>query len=139
MFNSILLAIDLDDKESAVKLAGAAARLASVEQAELHVMNIVSDAGMAIVGAALGPGHSHEMMSAAKKALDSFAAEHLPKEAKLHISRGTIYDQIIKGADQLGVDAIVVGAHSPQLKDYLVGPNAARIVRHANQSVLVIR
>jgi hypothetical protein len=30
-------------------------------------------------------------------------------------------------------------AHSPDLKDYLLGPNAARVVRHANQSVMVIR
>jgi nucleotide-binding universal stress UspA family protein len=42
-------------------------------------------------------------------------------------------------ADKLGCDAIVMAAHRPELRDYLLGPNAARVVRHANQSVLVVR
>ncbi|MEO0863555.1 MAG: universal stress protein, partial [Pseudomonadota bacterium] len=36
-------------------------------------------------------------------------------------------------------DAIFVGAHRPELKDYLIGPNAARVARHAQQSVFVVR
>jgi nucleotide-binding universal stress UspA family protein len=55
------------------------------------------------------------------------------------VATGTIYDQIIQSADTFGCDAIVIGAHRPELKDYLVGPNAARVVRHATQSVFVIR
>jgi nucleotide-binding universal stress UspA family protein len=34
---------------------------------------------------------------------------------------------------------IIIGSHSPSMQDYLLGPNAARVVRHANCSVLVIR
>jgi nucleotide-binding universal stress UspA family protein len=33
----------------------------------------------------------------------------------------------------------VVGAHRQDLKDYLLGPNAARVVRHADCSVYVVR
>lgn len=54
-------------------------------------------------------------------------------------SKRTLYDAILKEADRIDADAIVVGAHRPQLRDYLVGPNAARVVRHARQSVFVIR
>lgn len=32
-----------------------------------------------------------------------------------------------------------MAAHRPALKDYLLGPNAARVVRHSNCSVLVVR
>jgi nucleotide-binding universal stress UspA family protein len=32
-----------------------------------------------------------------------------------------------------------MASHRPELSDYLLGPNAARIVRHAKQSVLVVR
>jgi universal stress protein F len=52
---------------------------------------------------------------------------------------GTVYDQIIKTANALSVDCIIVGAHGPSLKDYLIGPNAARVARHAAQSVFVVR
>ena len=57
----------------------------------------------------------------------------------LHVTQGTIYHEIIKAAQDVAADAIVVGAHRPALRDYLVGPNAARVVRHAPQSVIVIR
>ena len=52
---------------------------------------------------------------------------------------GTIYKRIIKSADELGADLIVLTSHRPETKDYLLGPNAARVVRHAKQSVFVIR
>ena len=42
-------------------------------------------------------------------------------------------------ANELGCDAIVIGAHRPELKDYLLGPNAPPVVRHADQPVFVIR
>jgi hypothetical protein len=48
------------------------------------------------------------------------------------VLHGRVYDQIIAAADKLGVsDAIVMGSHRPELSDYLLGPNAARVVRHA--------
>ena len=34
---------------------------------------------------------------------------------------------------------LVVGSHRPAMKDYLLGTNAARVVRHAGRSVLVAR
>ena len=36
-------------------------------------------------------------------------------------------------------DLIVVGSHRPAMRDYLLGTNAARVVRHAHCSVLVAR
>ena len=37
------------------------------------------------------------------------------------------------------IDLIIMASHRPELQDYLLGPNAARVVRHANCSVLVVR
>ena len=45
----------------------------------------------------------------------------------------------MKAADKLKCDLIVMASHRPELKDYLLGPNAARVVRHARQSVFVVR
>ena len=56
-----------------------------------------------------------------------------------HVAHGSIYHEIMRLADELGCDAIVLVAHRPELRDYLLGPNASRVVRHANQSVLVVR
>ena len=56
-----------------------------------------------------------------------------------HVAHGTIYDEIMKAANALKCDLIVMASHRPELKDYLLGPNAARVVRHARQSVFVVR
>jgi len=42
-------------------------------------------------------------------------------------------------AEEAVADLIVVGSHRPAMKDYLLGTNAARVVRHARCSVLVAR
>jgi len=40
---------------------------------------------------------------------------------------------------KIDADLIVLGANRPDLKDYLLGPNASRVVRHSARSVLVVR
>lgn len=73
--------------------------------------------------------------------LKSWASRNVPAgvKAEVHVAHGSIYDEIMRLADKLGCDAIVLAAHRPELSDYLLGPNAARVVRHAKQSVLVVR
>ena len=42
-------------------------------------------------------------------------------------------------SEAIKADLIVMGSHRPELRDYLLGPNAARVVRHAPCSVVVVR
>ncbi len=58
---------------------------------------------------------------------------------KLHMRTGHVYVEILDLAEDIEADLIVVGSNRPDLSDYLIGPKAARIVRHANCSVLVAR
>lgn len=141
MFKSILVAVDVNDTTGASRCTQAAVNMARSEGVPLHILNVVPDSGMAIVGAMLEPDHFEKMSQMAKENLQSWAKTAVPAEVetKLHIASGTIYDQIIKTANDIGADAIFVGAHRPELKDYLIGPNAARVARHAVQSVFVIR
>ena len=141
MFSTILLSVDLNDPKGSVRPAEAAAQLAEMTGASLHVVNVVPDYGMAMVGLYFGADQARRVVEEAHAALVDWAARVLEgvPEDHLHVAKGTIYDQIIRTADKIGADAIVVGAHRPELEDYLVGPNSARVVRHAKQSVIVIR
>lgn len=141
MFKTLMLAVDINDPEGAKRCTEAAITMATHEGATLHILNVVPDDGMAIVSASLSPDHNAETVTASGNALDAWAAANIPDsiETQTHIARGTIYDQIIRKAAELNVDAICVGAHSPAFKDYLLGSNAARVARHATQSVFVIR
>lgn len=141
MFKTLLLAVDVADSHGATRASEAAVNMARSEGAMLHVVNVVPDSGMSIVGSMLGPDHSDKMGKQAKAALEAWAKEAIPGDidAKLHVAHGSIYDQIIRAGDKYEVDAIFIGAFRPGLQDYLIGPNAARVARHAKQSVFVIR
>ncbi len=138
MYSKILAAVDVNNPETSEACAAMAKSLAEASGAELHVITVMPDDGMPMVSAALGPEHQELIIKAGKDALAKFTEAHLPS-AKKHIARGSIYDNILRAADNIGADLIVIGAHRPELRDYLFGPNAARVARHAKQSVLIVR
>lgn len=55
------------------------------------------------------------------------------------IRDGRVYREILGVADEERVDLIVMASHRPGLRDYLLGVNSARVVRHASCSVMVVR
>ena len=80
-------------------------------------------------------------LTAAKDAVRAFIDKNVPKEvpSRAIVAQGRAYEQILRIADEIGCDAIVMAAGNPDLAQYLLGPNAARVVRHAKCSVLVVR
>lgn len=141
MFTSILLPVDLAAEASWKKPLALAAELAGRGGATIHAMTVVPDFGMSIVGSYFGEDFEHKALADAAERLKAWADEHVPAgvTAQTHVAHGRIYDEILRAAEKLGCDAIVLGAHRPDFGDYLLGPNAARVVRHARQSVLVVR
>ena len=69
----------------------------------------------------------------------SVLGETLDRDARHIVATGSVYQEILSTAEKAGSDLVVIGAHDPDLKDFLLGPNAARIVRHAKCSVHVVR
>ncbi len=141
MFKKLLLAVDINDPKGMMRTTQAAVDMTRANESKLHILNVVPSIGMPIVGASLEQNHSKQMLETARAELEVWSANNIAPDIDLtlHVTVGTVYDQIIKQADASEIDAIFVGAHSPELKDYLIGPNAARVARHAKQSVFVIR
>ena len=52
------------------------------------------------------------------------------------VAYGSPYAQNLRVAKEIACDLIIMTAHRPELKDYLLGRNAARVVRRAGCSVL---
>ncbi|MTI45730.1 nucleotide-binding universal stress UspA family protein [Roseibium hamelinense] len=141
MYKSILVPIDLGEETSWAKALPTAVAMARTFDAELHLVSVVPDFGRSIVGSYFPKDYEHDALEAAGNALQKFITEHEEKGIKVkgHVAHGTIYEEINAAADKLDCDLIVLSSHRPELKDYLLGPNAARVVRHAKQSVLVVR
>ena len=141
MYNTIILPVDLNDSASWEKALPAAVELCGAHGAKLHLMTVVPDFGMAIVGSFFPEGYEKQAVAEADKALNEFSAKNIPGETEsvCNVCYGAVYEEIIATAGRIGADLIVMAAHRPGKADYLLGPNAARVVRHAACSVLVVR
>ncbi|MEO4041936.1 universal stress protein [Hoeflea sp. CAU 1731] len=140
MFRNILAAVDLGDQETSTKVITGAMEVFTKGDT-LHVITVVPDYGLSIVGTFFPKGHESQLIEHAQTELHAFTAKTVPEGTPLQhvIAHGSIYEEIIRAANNLKVDLIVMGSHRPALQDYLLGPNAARVMRHADQSVLVVR
>jgi nucleotide-binding universal stress UspA family protein len=141
MFKNILLPVDLAHTETQTKTVENAAELARQWNATLHVVTVVPDVGMSIVGSYFPKDFEEKALKAADEHLKAFTDKTIKPDVKIHriVATGTVYKEIMHYADEAGCDLIVMGSHRPELSDFLIGPNASRIVRHAKQSVLVVR
>ena len=141
IYRSILVPIDLNAESSWRKSLPTAVELAQSFGAELHLVNVVPALGSGIVAGYLPEGFERQALAAAETHFEGFAREHVPEgvPVSIHLAHGTIYREILRLAERQGCDLIVMASHRPELADYLLGPNAERVVRHTNCSVLVVR
>jgi len=141
MYKEILLAIDLNDVESQRKAIETAIDLTRTCGARLHVQTVVPSFGMSMVATYFPKDFEEKALESAAQALHDFVRDNIPEDVTVQhvVGHGTIYQEILRSAEDIGANLIVMASHRPELQDYLIGPNAARVVRHAKCSVLVVR
>lgn len=141
MYNSILLPIDLNEQSSWVKSIPVAIDMAKTYNASVLVMTVIPDYGKSIVGSYFPADFSTKALDETTSALEKLVAEKFPADVEVSsvAKHGTVYKEVLDVADTSNTDLIVLTSHRPERRDYLLGPNAAKVVRHANQSVFVVR
>ena len=141
MYTDILLPIDLGEVESWQKAVVVAVKLAEAFGSRLHVLTVVPDFGLSVVGQYFPENFEHQAVDHANAALHDWSHRHVPAGLPVQhiVAHGAIYAEILAAAERAKCDLIVMGSHRPALSDYLLGPNAARVVRHFKGSVLVVR
>ena len=143
MAKNIVALVDLEDESSWRKALPAAIDFARHTGARLHVLSVVPDGmlKMTVVAQLIPEDYERKLTDDAKQRLASLIGEYPAEDLQLEpvVRVGSVYKEALRFADDVEADLIVVGAHKPELKDYLLGPNAGQIVRHAKCSVLVVR
>ncbi len=141
MTNTVLAAIDLTHPEDQKGVLEKARQLAEIEGAPLAVVTVLPDYRMSIVGSYFPEDHTHQMVEETQGRLHEFIQETIghDDEVKHVVRMGTAYEEILETAKELDAGLIVVGAHKPDMMDYLIGPNANRVARHAKCSVHIVR
>lgn len=139
----VLCAVDVSNKSVDVDVLRKAARLAEIDGAQLDVITVIPDFGMSVVGSFFDESHHAKAIEEAQRLLRELVTEALGEGAndtvRHVVATGNAYEEILKAAGAAGTGLIVIGAHKPDLKDYLLGPNASRVVRHSDCSVYVVR
>lgn len=137
---SILVA--LDHTPRAKDVLAAAVDLARRTQSKLRLLRCVGIPPELPANVwALPPAQvTDQLLAIAKNELDQDGAGIPPElfeSATVHV--GIAWDTICSVAKEDDVDLIVIGSHGYDILDRIVGTTAAKVVNHADRSVLVVR
>lgn len=138
-FEKILMPVDLGHESSWQEALPVAVDQARHAGAELHIVTVVPEEPPQL--AWLPKDYSDKMIAYVKPKLAKLVQAHVPADvnSQQHVRQGSIYREIVDLAQEQDIDLIVMASHRPELQDFLLGPNAARVVRHAECSVMVVR
>ena len=142
LFKKILLPIDVNDPHSWEKpLPTCISILKDNPDAKLWILSVVPNFGLGVVEEYFPDGWTKEISTKTMEALEKIVKDNIPDDVHptLLVDRGVVYQVLLDHATELGIDLIVMSASHPNRKDYLLGPNVARVARHAEVSVLIRR
>ena len=140
MFKNILVAADLEHDTHIDELLCIASDTASTQGAQVHLLNVVG-AAPAVVSQFLPENYEKMASGKIEKDLAALAASVKLAEGTVasSVRFGDVYKEILAHADKVDAALIIVASHKPNVGDYLLGTTAARVVRHASCSALVVR
>lgn len=139
MYSSILVPVDLDEPGSWKKSVPTALALGRCFGAKLALVYVVPEAVLTVQAQWSGFA-VQRILDDARARLARLAGECAEgAEVDQYVASGSVYRGILEAAEQRGADLIVLASHRPEMKDYLIGANASRVVRHARCSVMVVR
>jgi universal stress protein F len=140
MFKKILVPVDVSDPESYRLAVEGAREIATADGAEVRVVTVLQ-ADVGYVAPYLPKDVLARASADAENEIRAIADDILGPErgTSTAVRRGKAYEEVLQEAADWGADLIVMGSHRPAASTYLLGSNAARIVRHAKCSVLVLR
>ncbi|MFN3581626.1 MAG: universal stress protein [Pseudomonas sp.] len=142
MYNKILLPIDLNHKASWAKSLPTALQLCRDYDASLHVVMVMPDFGLPLVGGFFPKEYADKAKLAITENLKEFVKANIPKEIKVQriVADGKAYEAILRVAKKLDVDLIVMASHKrKRVEDYVLGTNALRVVQLSKKSVMIVR
>ncbi|CAM4093804.1 universal stress protein [Serratia silvae] len=142
MYKTILVPVDLAEDVLTEHALEHVVYLAKMSGAKVHFFHALPDASAFVTAYSFGiKEFENQAEVKAVEGLKKLMAEiDLPLERLSYtISFGSPRDEVLQLAEEIEADLIVIGSRRPSVKTYLLGSNAAAIVRHAKISVMVVR
>jgi nucleotide-binding universal stress UspA family protein len=136
MYKTVVIPVDLAHRERVSSMLAAARTLAD-KGARMILVNVVSELPTFV--AAELPADFRESAVVAAKAELANVAKSSGGKLETVVRYGSPASAILEHAGEVSADLVVIASHKPGWQDYLLGSTAARVVRSAKCSVLVVR
>ena len=136
MYDNILVAVDPSHDARQDRALAVARKLAELPTSLITAITVV-DEPQGFVHDKLDHDARVRIADAAMRELRKQVGEEA--EIKTVVRHGKPAAEIVRYAEETGTDCVIVASHRPGLKDYLLGSTAARVVRHAPCTVIVLR
>lgn len=134
--------VGLDGSPRSADVLDAALRLARASSAKLALFRAVGvPRDVPPIAWSVAPAELEKVLQAEARAALEAQARELPAEllAGASVAIGTPWNAICEAAQREDADLIVIGSHGYGGVDRLLGTTAAKVVNHADRSVLVVR
>ncbi len=140
MFDTILVPVDPAEPEFSKQAINTAARLAKDYGSRLRLVAVLINV-QGFVSSYLPDDFEQKATEDTLETLRKMSKNVDLPEGKISYSVrvGSVYHQVIEDAEYCHADLVVMSSHPPALSTYIIGSNAANIVRHAPCSVMVLR
>jgi Universal stress protein UspA and related nucleotide-binding proteins len=144
MKKTILVPIDISDIEFTQRITEYVNSEALIDSVQIHFLTVIpylpyyTSLSMAY-NTALPT--MDELIAKSMMQLKEISKQFTVPEDRVffHVEQGAPKDKILDMAKSLRVDLIIMASHRPDITTYLLGSNAAAVVRHAECPVLVVR
>lgn len=137
----IITAVDLVNKSSDRHVILEAISLAKTHNSDVEVLFVIPDQQAGFLQNYIPADMRKKVQQEAEEELADYTQEFDWGEVKYStlVLRGVVYEKIIEHSEAVKSNFIVIGSNRPSVKDLFIGPNAARVARHASCSVLIVR
>lgn len=140
LYKHILLAVDFYEQEQQTRTK--AKQLTALHQARLSLVHVIENLPMTDV--AYGPipfdaDLTQEWLDASKRHLAALGEELAVPETCQFLEMGSAKLEIVRVAEEQGVDLIIVGSHGRHGLALLLGSTANGVLHHAPCDVLAVR
>lgn len=136
MYKNIVVAVDIGHGELGGQLVEKAVQL--LDAGGRITLLYVLDEVPAYIAAEL-PSDLGDRRNAEARVELKALAQSVSADADVEVRTGAPSGQILQCAEDIDADLIMIASHRPGLSDYFIGSTAARVVRHAQCSVLISR
>lgn len=140
MYSNILVPVDPTHVEVADRLIEVANKLVS-DGGSITVVSIIEPLPAYVQGYLAANALTDTIAANKNKARETLEQLQTKVSGTSHalLDEGHPPSEILRLAKEGNMDLIILGSHRPALKDYMLGSTAARVVRHAECSVIVER